>query len=631
MTEDRANKTTDENNPCNHTVKHAAFPPWVDTTFEVVLAFILFAELVVMFGNVVLRAVFTKSFDGAGEVASLALMAMAFIGGAIAYYKDAHIAVRVFVDKLPVKWQSFVDAFGVFIVLVLASAGLVLDWPIIVDHWGDETPILGVSRGLTYIPFAIGMALLIIFAIKRLTEYPLRTIATALAATVGLLALWYFVPDFTGPWNGPGGLAIAGILLFLAIGIGVPIGFVMPAVAYLYLISSRGAQIDAIPLAMTNGISGFIMLAIPFFILAGHIMTEGGLTKPLANWVNAIVGRVQGGLLHAVVVSVFIFSGISGSKIADIAAVGTTMREMLKEKGYKPAEYSAVLGASGIMGETIPPSLPLLVLPAITTLSVGAFFVAGIVPAILMAICLAIYIAYRAKAQQWPKGEKVPLSEIARLTFRAIPVLFVPVMLVVGIAGGVATPTEVSSFAVIYGMFASLIIYRKIGIRDTVKIFAHSGVVAGMILFIISAGSCFSWTMTVANLPVMITDFVHTLGGSHAVFMMITLVVLIIMGGVLEGLPAILIFAPLLLPIAVQYGIDGIHYGIVLIFAMGLGSFIPPFGLSYYVTCSVGQTTPEALLPRYIPYILVLFVGLLLVTFVPWFSLALPKALHLIK
>jgi tripartite ATP-independent transporter DctM subunit len=613
-----------------HTKRAGRFPAWADTIFESVLAFILFSELFILFGNILLREIFHRSLPWAEEVASLALVSTAFIGGAIAFYEGEHLSVRFIIDKLPPKWRTFIDAFVNWLIMALAAICLVLIIPVLKANWQLLTPALEISKAWIYAPYPVAMCLLIIFALKRIISHAPRTALAACAAAAGLLCAWYLAQSLTGPWNGLGGFLFGGATLLGAIALGVPIGFALPMVAGLFLFSSDLASIDALPMTMSNGVTGFIMLAIPFFVLAGDVMTEGGLTRPLADWVCSLVGHLCGGLAQVLVVSMFIFSGISGSKVADIAAVGTTMRNMLKEQGYDPAESSAILAGSAIMGETIPPSLPLLVIGSITTISVGALFVAGIVPAVLMAMCLMIFIYFKGRKNSWPKGSKANWVERLKVTIRAVPVLFVPFMLVVGIVGGIATPTEVSSFAVVYAVIIALVFYRSVRVRDLVRIFARSAVIAGMILFTISAGAAFSWTMTVAGLPRLVVELLSMLGGSVTVFLIISLVALVILGGVLEGLPALLVTVPLLMPIAIQSGLNPIHYAIVLIFAMGMGCFVPPFGIGFYVSCSIGESSTEKVTPRLIPYILVLAAGLILVTFVPWFSLVLPKTIGLI-
>jgi len=271
----------------------------------------------------------------------------------------------------------------------------------------------------------------------------------------------------------------------------------------------------------------------------------------------------------------------------------------------------------------------MMVLASITTLSVGTFFVTGMVPATLMALSLMIFIYLRAHAKGWPRCEKLPWSTRFKLTLLAIPALLVPIILVVGIVGGIATPTEASSFAVVYAILIALLLYRGMGFRSLLTAIAHAAVTSGMILFMVSAGGAFSWTLTIGGMPTIITRLLNSVGGSSFVFMIASIVTLIIMGSILEGLPSLLIFGPMLLPLAAQFGINELHFGIVLIISMGIGTFIPPFGICYFVTCSVLESTVEESTPRFLPYLAIISVGLILIASVPWFSLALPAALHL--
>jgi tripartite ATP-independent transporter DctM subunit len=607
----------------------SSFAPWLEQTFDVVLVCVLFGELALMFGNTVLRALWGQSIDWTNEVAEFALTSLAFVGGAVAYHRGLHMSVHYVLDRLPVKLRQVGEAAGHYMTLVVAAIGLSLAYPMFAGAWSYWTPVLQIPKSWTLLPYILGMVLLAIFAMRRLWHYPLRISVGAGGVVVALGALWWVAQHATERWSGPGGILFAVLLLLTMVFAGVPIAFVLTIVAYLYVVSATSAEIMAVPFAMQNGISSFILLAVPFFILAGNIMTEGGLTKPLADWVCSLVGRFRGGLMQAVIVGMYIFSGISGSKIADVAAVGTALRGMLKEQGYHPAESTAAFAAAGIMGETIPPSLVMMVLASITTLSVATFFVTGMVPASLMALSLMGFIYIRARAKGWPRCAPVSWGQRVKLTVRAFPALLVPIILLVGIVGGIATPTEVSSFAVVYAIIIALSIYRTLGVRGLFRAMGQAAVTSGMILFMVSAGGAFSWTLTIGGLPDLITKFLNSLGGSSTVFMVMSILTLIIMGSMLEGLPSLLIFGPMLLPLAGRYGINELHFGIVLIIAMGIGTFIPPFGICYFVTCSVLESTVEESTPRFLPYLVITIVGLIVIAAVPWFSLALPAALHL--
>jgi tripartite ATP-independent transporter DctM subunit len=302
---------------------------------------------------------------------------------------------------------------------------------------------------------------------------------------------------------------------------------------------------------------------------------------------------------------------------------------MLKEQGYEEAESAAVLSAAGIMGETIPPSLVMMVLASITTLSVAAFFVAGVVPAALLGFCLMGMVFYRAKKLNWPRCAKTSWPERMRISYRAFPALLVPIILIVGIVGGIATTTEVSSLAVVYAILVSVLLYRGMNFRSFLATMADSATMSGMVLFMVSAGSAFSWTLAISGLQSIVSGFLDTLGGSAVAFMVFAMVLMVVMGSILEGLPSLLIFGPMLLQMTPQYGIDPMHFGIVMIIAMGIGTFIPPFGICYFVTCAVMDTAVEKVTPRFVPYLAVLAVGLVVIAAFPSISLVLPHAFNL--
>ena len=370
---------------------HQRFSPIIESVFDYVLAAILFLELILLFGNTAMRATFNTSFVWANEVAEYSLTSLAFIGGAIAYHRGLHLVVRFGIDKLPLAYREYVECARHYLVIAVALIGLYFATPMWHDAWSTLTVVLQIPKSWTLLPFFIGMGLTLVFAFFELKRHTFKENLIAALLVGTLTAAWFFLQLYTGPWLGTSGIGFALMLLLFLVFAGVPIAYVLSVTAYIFIYSS-GEDPMAVSIAMSNGISSFILLAVPFFILAGNVMTDGGLTKPLADWVTAMVGRMQGGLLQALVVAMYIFSGISGSKIADVAAVGTTLKGMLKEQGYDPAESSAVLSAAGIMGETIPPSLVMMVLASITTLSVATFFVAGVVPAAVLGLCLMFII-----------------------------------------------------------------------------------------------------------------------------------------------------------------------------------------------------------------------------------------------
>jgi len=600
----------------------------VEQVAEIVVVIALAGELVAMFGNVILRWLFNSSLLWSLEIAELALVMMTFIGGAIAYPRNEHMALQALVQRLPARWRPAIDAVGCWQVFAIACVGGWLAFEMMLSRWDERTPYLGLSAVWFAAPMIAGMALLAYFAGRRALLQPRTTTALGAIAVAMLVVAVFALAATLGPEARSYALPAAFAIFVLQLLLGVPIGFVLLMATVLYLYLSKTIPLSVVPINMQNGVSSFVMLSIPFFIMAGYVMTDGGLSRRLTDFVISMVGRFRGGLLQVIVVSMYIMSGISGSKIADVAAVGTSMKTALRRERYDAGETAAVLAACAIMGETVPPSIAMLVLASVTSLSIGTMFVAGLLPAAVMALCLMILIFVRSRGRN-TDAYRFPLSHIARSGVTAIPALVAPVVLIGGIVSGIATPTEVSSTAVVYALILAIFFYRALSPRQIWRIMANTSAQAGMVLFITSAASTFSWSLTIAKLPQQIAALFGVLHGSAALFMLATLLTLVLMGALLEGLPALLIFGPLLLPLAPVFGIDPLQYGIVLVIAMGLGAFSPPIGVGMFVTCSICNTTMENATRHMWPYLIVLVVGLLLVAFIPWFTLVVPRLLHM--
>ncbi|WP_395400714.1 TRAP transporter large permease subunit [Arthrobacter sp. UC242_113] len=614
---------------------HGHVPPrwsgavWLDKALEWTVGAAILAELMVILLNIMVRVVTGDSVLWTQEVSEIALLTIAFIGGAIAYPKGAHMSVQALVMRLPASWKPYLAALVDCLVFVMSAGSLALFIPTLVQQLEEKTPILQLPVFWVSLPFALGMVLIAWFAVLKLWRQPRRAVLigagiTAVMAAAVLFAqplFYYASPNLI--------LGVVLVGLFALLFLGLPIAFVLALASGIYLYLGGISEVSAIPIGMASGAKGFVLLAIPFFILAGTVMNSAGLTLPLAKLVDALIGHLRGGLLQVVVVTMYIFSGISGSKVADVAAVGTTMRGMLEERKYPRGEVVAVLSASAIMGETIPPSIVLLILGSITTISTTTLFLAGFVPAAFLALVVMGLVFFRARKQGGVSSPKATWRARGSATFFAIPTLLLPVGMVVGILSGFATPTEVSSVAVAYA-FVLAAAYRRGSkklLGDTLR---ETTTTAGMVLFIIAAASPLAQTLALAGVSQQIHDLMSGLGDSPVLFMLFTIVLLVIMGQLLEGLPAVLIFAPLLLPIATDFGVNPVQYAMVLIIAMGIGSFAPPAGVGFYVACATGHETVEKSLKHFWPYLIAVFLGLLVLAAVPWFSTFLPAMAGLI-
>jgi tripartite ATP-independent transporter DctM subunit len=601
-----------------------------DFIVNTVLAVALAGELIAVFAGVISRSVFGYGLLWTDDFSKIALSVMAFVGGAAAYRDNQHAFLRFVLDLLPERWTRFGFVLVEWLVIVAAA---VTGWdaiPLIVARSYESTPNLGISAMWIGWPLAGGLSIMVIYALQRLSAYEGRVVALVGAVVAAVLMAAISTKGVWAPLLGADApMILCLVVLLVTVLIGVPVGLALVLGAMIYLFSSRNAPMIAAPQNMLDGVGHFVLLALPFFILAGMIMERGGISLRLVRFVHALVGHFRGGLLQVMVVSVYLVSGLSGSKIADVAAVGSVMRDMLRREKYSLDEGASVLAVSAAMGETIPPSIPMLILGSITSVSIAALFIGGLMPAAVVALCIMALIYVRARRSGRLTSARPPARVIAKAALGAVLPLLMPVILIVGILTGVATPTEVSSFAVFYGVLLACFLYRAMTLRQVWRAVIDGAILTGMVLFIVAAASTFAWSLTVALLPQRMIALITELHSGQWSFMIGTIVLMIAAGAVLEGLPALLILAPLLMPIAVQIGINPVHYSMVLLIAMGTGAFMPPIGIGFYICCAICNSEIESSSRAMIPYFFVLLIGLLLVALVPWFTLALPLAFEL--
>ena len=597
----------------------------VDGLAETLVAVALLGELAIVLANVAARTWLHHSFLWSDEVARLALSILAFIGGAVAYRRREHAFVRIVLNLLPPRAAAAMLASADVLVLLAVALAGVASIDFISLSWSETTPILQLPAPLIALPLPAGMALIALYALDHLRREHGRV---ALAAGLAIAAVLALLAATHTSWQpllaGDGAIAAALVFFLVAILAGVPVGFVLILATATYLWASGAGTMLVLPQSMVNGTGNYILLAVPFFIFAGLVMERGGISLRLVRFVHAAVGHVRGGLLQVTVLSMYVVSGLSGSKPADVAAVGTVMRDQLRQR-HGAAEGAAVLAASAVMGETVPPSIAMLIVGSITNVSLAALFIGGMIPAAVMMVCLMILIYWRARRSGTPPLPRASTGTMLRAGLGAVLPLLMPAMLLAGILLGIATPTEVASFAVLYGLFLALAVYRVLDLRGVLRAVSDTAALTGVLLFIFAAASGFSWSLTVAYLPQRLVELLHAIGDSRAIFMVASILLLIVVGVLLEGLPSLNVLAPLLLPIAAKLGLSGIHYALVLIIAMGIGGFMPLAGVGFYVCCAVMRSDVEAASRAMIPYLVVIVLGLLIVAFVPWFALYLPN------
>ncbi|WP_249780871.1 TRAP transporter large permease subunit [Bradyrhizobium sp. dw_78] len=602
----------------------------LDLVFRAILVLALVVQLAIVLTGIVSRFWFDQSLLWADEAAKLFLSLTAFVGGALAFRARHHTTVEFLTGKFSPRWRtSFAIGIDLLILVAAAVVGYVsLD--LLAISATSNTPILQINAAWLVLPLTVGLALTALFAIERLVYvHALRDVVPAACVIVLLVGLVYAVSVVPSLHLDNGAaLGVMLIAFLLAVLLGLPVSFAMLLGSLTFLLISGVVPLIAVAQNTFDGTSNYILLTLPFFIWAGLIMEKGGISLRLVRFAMTLVGHMRGGLLQVVVLTIYMVSGISGSKIADVVAVGSVLRRELQRQGYRPEQGAAVLASSAAMSETIPPSLAMLVLGSVAPISIGTLFIAGLMPAAVIALLLMVLNYALSRHGNMTSAPRATASELLRATGGAVLPLVMPVIMVIGIRFGVATPTEVSSVAVLYGLVLAFAIYRAVGVKALYDIAVESCLLAGMVLFIIAAAFSFAWTLTAANLPASLAAILHSAGDNRIVFTLGSIVLLIVVGSLLEGLPALIILGPLLMPIASQYGIDIIHYSMIMILAMGVGIFIPPIGIGFYVSCTVSESRLESTGRAMLPYLAVLIVGVLVVAFVPWFTLAVPRLIQ---
>jgi C4-dicarboxylate transporter DctM subunit len=597
-----------------------ARPAFVNRLVFVVEALVvvtIIANIVITFSNALVRYLTNQDFSWASDIWAILISIITFIGAPAYFRRSTGMAYTALIDRSHGLRRQMLQAcglvifFGVFLVALAAYPAF------LAGQLTQTLQVIGLSSGFVAIWLGLGLLLFCLFAIEKLFALDRRAIMIGIGvgaamafATIALrLAYELDIIDID-----PFLLVVPALVI--AFITGVPIAGVLALAGLLYFVITGEAPITTIPSAMQYGVTSFVLLAVPFFMIAGTLMEVTGMARRMIDMVQEWVGHWTGGLLVAEVVAMYVFSGLSGSKAADIATVGGVMKTPLRAYGYPPTESVAVLAASAAMGETIPPSLMLLVLGSITNLSVGSLFLAGLLPAATLALVLIAAVIVRSHLYGYFRGPPFRLGRALRSTPFAIPAFLVPVIVVGGIIGGIASPTESATFAVVYGFAAALLVYRTIGLRNGWVALRDAALTAGMVLFMVSASNLVSQAVVIDGLGRTLAKAFTSLQ-SPTGFLLVTVVVMIVVGFILEGIPAILIAAPILLPIAIRVGVDPLQFGIVLTMAVGIGVFLPPVGIGYYIACAIGEAPVNATMRPSLIYSAFLVLGLVIVVLFP--------------
>ena len=373
----------------------------------------------------------------------------------------------------------------------------------------------------------------------------------------------------------------------------------------------------------------FVLLAIPLFILAGALMETGGIAVRLVRFAQALVGWIRGGLAMAVVIAEYIFSGISGSTIADVSAIGATMIPSMTQAGYEPEEAVSVVAAASAMGILVPPCILMIIIGAIANVSVAALFAGGFIPALVLAIVIMAYIYVGARRRGMVSSRRVSLREFGRAFVDALIPMGLPIIIFGGILGGVFTPTEAAAVAVLYAAVVGLFVYQEISWSALPEILLQSAIITANVCFLLGTAAVVAWVLAVGQVPAFLAKIMTELSAGPTAFLVLTAILFILLGAVIEGPAAVVILMPTFLPVVKQFNIDLIHYSIVITAAVGIGLFLPPIGVGLFISCGIAKISVDRAVRPMMPYVIFLCFGLLIVILVPWFTLILPRLLKL--
>ena len=411
------------------------------------------------------------------------------------------------------------------------------------------------------------------------------------------------------------------VLLFA----GVPIAVILGVTTLVSLVFFSSTPLTIITQQLFNALDQFVLLAIPFFILAGAVMTRGGIARRLIAFVNAMVGWFPGGLAMAGILACIFFAAISGSSPATVVAIGSIMIPALIKAGYGEKFSLGLITVSGSLGIVIPPSIPMILYCLVMNVSVSEIFMAGVLPGLLIGFALMVYTFFVARKHDWRIAQKASLSQLVQTGREGIWALLLPFIVLGGIYSGVFTPTEAAAVSVVYALFVEMVIYKEFGLKDLTGVCQEAAVLSACLLFILSCAMTFIWLLTAEQVPHQLADIIFHYIDSPWMFLLTVNILFLILGCFMDDVSAMLILAPLFLETLNRYGIDLVHFGIVMVLNIQMGMLTPPFGLNLFVASGITKQPIIKIARGVAPFLVIMLACLMLVTYIPWISLALPN------
>jgi tripartite ATP-independent transporter DctM subunit len=587
---------------------------------EVPAALLVLAEIVILSAGVFARFVLNAPLVWSDELAGILFLWLAMLGSVIALQRGQHMRMTALVNAVPPRVAQCLQTVAIgttalFLALILPQAADYAQGQAFIT-----SPALGLSDMIRTSALPAGAGLMLLFALIQLARSDWRDLAVTAALLAVVAALLWLGQDALaaiGNWN-----LLVFFVALLACGVlaGVPVGFAFGLATFAYIVTLAPAPPSVMLGTMDQGMSSLILLAVPLFVFLGGLIEMTGMAQAMVAFLASLLGSVRGGLSYVLLGAIYLVAGISGSKAADMAAVAPVLFPEMKKRGMDEGEMVSVLASAAAMSETIPPSIVLIAIGSATGVSIAALFAGGLLPALVLALALGAIAWFRSADDDVAHAERFTRAVKLRRFWVALPALALPFLIRSAVVMGVATATEVSTIGIAYAVVAGLLIYRKFDWRRVYPMLVDTASLSGAILFIIGAASAMGWALTQSGFSQSLSAAMEAVPGGRFGFLAVSVLAFIVLGSVLEGIPAIVLFGPLLFPIAAAVGVNEVHYAIVVVLAMGIGLFSPPFGVGYYAACAIGRVNPDAGLRRIWPYMIALLIGIVVVAAFPFLS-----------
>lgn len=590
---------------------------------EFVAALFLVAIVGLLLMGVTSRYVLSLPVVWIDEAAAICFLWLAMLGAVIAIDRNEHLRLTLFLQMMPERMRSFFSTLGPLLVAVFLLGML---WPAI-DYAIEESYITAAALGIPMTwrvsALPVGIALMAMLALRDAVRNSSIVNFAAAAGVIAavVLALWLLSPSLPS-------LGYLNILIFLVgfvaffLAIGVPIGFCFGLGALAFMTFTTSLPNIVMIGRIDEGMSSLVLISVPIFVLLGCILDATGMGKAIVEFLASLLGHVKAGMSYVLLGSLFLVSGISGSKVSDMATVAPALFPEMKRRGHKPKEMIALLATGAAMADTVPPSIVLIVLGSVAGVSIAGLFTSGFVIAMVLLAVLAILARWKARGEVMEGIRRAPMKAVGKALVVAAPALVLPFLIRSAVGGGIATATEVSTIAVVYAMVIGMVLYGGIRPAKIYDMLVETAALSGAILIILGTASAMAWALTQTGFAFKMAALVTDLPGGWVTYMMVTIAVFMVLGCVLEGLPAIVLLAPIMYPIAKNLGINDIHYSMVVVTAMNIGLMAPPIGVGFYIACKIGNVSPDEAMGAIWPYIGALFIGLLIIALVPALSVA---------